>query len=168
MARKNKNNNSKKSGKSGKSGKNRSSQKIIDAYQIAERQERRNQGGDDIEEDEGNFANSLAFEEGILDARSLLKDGQADEDLLDEEIDSDEALGSDDDYDVLDSKMSQSIRDKAKRKRLGQYSDSEDEEDDDDDDDEGYASIDESQLVTLSEAWDMDDRDLALVQFIGH
>ncbi|WLF78725.1 hypothetical protein PVL30_002467 [Lodderomyces elongisporus] len=168
MARKNKNNNSKKSGKSGKSGKNRSSQKIIDAYQIAERQERRNQGGDDIEEDEGNFANSLAFEEGILDARSLLKDGQADEDLLDEEIDSDEALGSDDDYDVLDSKMSQSIRDKAKRKRLGQYSDSEDEEDDDDDDDEGYASIDESQLVTLSEAWDMDDRDLASVQGKGH
>ncbi|CAK9437532.1 uncharacterized protein LODBEIA_P19100 [Lodderomyces beijingensis] len=155
MARKNKS-------KSGKSTKNRSSQKLIDAYQIAERQERRNNrgGAESDDEDEGNYKTDLAFEEGILDARKFLKDGQEDQDLLNEEIDSDEALGSDDDYDVLDSHMSQSIRDKAKRRKLGQESES----DSDDDDDDGYASIDESQLVTLSEAWDMDDRDLASFQ----
>ncbi|KAI3406887.2 hypothetical protein KGF56_000179 [Candida oxycetoniae] len=157
MTRKNK-------GKSRKSNKSRSSQKVIDAYQIAERQEYRNKHGDHQgqDEDEGNYANDLAFEEGILDARKLLKDGQEEEDLLDEEIDSDEALGSDDDYDVLDSKISQSIRDRAKRMKIGQERERESESESEDE--EAYDSIDESQLVTLSEAWDMDDRDLALYQ----
>ncbi|KAI5957222.1 hypothetical protein KGF54_000150 [Candida jiufengensis] len=148
------NNNNKK--KSGKSNKSRSSQKVLDAYQIAERQERRNNNIQDSEDDDNNYQSGLAFEEGILDARKFLKNGQENEDLLDEEIDSDEALGSDDDFDILNSKFSQTLRDKAKREKLGQYSDSEDDEDD-----EGYNSIDESQLVTLSEAWDMDDKDLA-------
>ncbi|KAI5959302.1 uncharacterized protein KGF55_005452 [Candida pseudojiufengensis] len=150
----NKSNNKK---KVGKSSRNRSAQKVLDAYQIAERQERRNNNiKDSDDEDGGNYQSGLAFEEGILDARKFLKDGQENEDLLDEELDSDEALGSDDDYDVLNSKFSQTLRDKAKREKLNQYSDSEDEEEDD-----GYNSIDESQLVSLSEAWDMDDRDLA-------
>ncbi|KAI5969205.1 hypothetical protein CANMA_001758 [Candida margitis] len=139
-----------------KSGKNRSSRKIIDAYQIAERQERKSNPRD-FDDDESD--NDVPFEEGILDARKFLQDGQQDEDLLDEDIDSDEALASDDDYDVLNSKFSQTIRDKAKRRKLGQDSDS-----DLDDEDEEYDSIDEGQLVTLSEAWDMDDRDLAQVK----
>lgn len=142
-----------------KSGKNRSSRKIIDAYQIAERQERKDHPRDFNDDDSDN---DVPFEEGILDARKFLSDGQQDEDLLDEEIDSDDALASDDDYDVLNSKFSQTIRDKAKRKKLGQDSDSESEVDIDGD--EAYDSIDEGQLVTLSEAWDMDDHDLALVK----
>lgn len=142
-----------------KSGKNRSSRKIIDAYQIAEKQERKNHPRD-FDDDESD--NDVPFEEGILDARKFLNDGQQDEDLLDEEIDSDEALASDDDYDVLNSKFSQTIRDKTKRRKLGQDSDSESEIDVDDED--AYDSIDEGQLVTLSEAWDMDDRDFAQVK----
>ena len=146
-----------------KSGKTRSSRKIIDAYQIAERQERKNHPGD-FDDDESD--NDVPFEEGVLDARKFLNDGQQDEDLLDEEIDSDEALASDDDYDVLNSKFSQTIRDKAKKRKLGQDSDSESGIDVDDDEN-AYDSIDEGQLVTLSEAWDMDDRDRDLAQVKG-
>ena len=54
----------------------------------------------------------------------------------------------------MNSKFSQTIRDKARKKRLGKKVNESESED------EGYSSIDEGQLVTLSEAWDMDDRDL--------
>ncbi|CAX40453.1 U3 small nucleolar RNA-associated protein, putative [Candida dubliniensis CD36] len=97
------------------------------------------------------------FEDGILDARKYLQSDDIKVDL-DEEIDSDDVLGSDDDYDILNSKFSQTIRDKARKKKSGKnFSKNENE---DEDEDEGYSSIDEGQLVTLSEAWDMDDRDL--------
>jgi len=109
-------------------------------------------------DDEGNelsiYDNKIReFEDGILDARKYLQSDDIKVDL-DEEIDSDDALGSDDDYDVLNSKFSQTIRDKARKKRLGKKVNESESED------EGYSSIDEGQLVTLSEAWDMDDRDL--------
>lgn len=51
-----------------KSGKTRSSRKIIDAYQIAERQERKNHPGD-FDDDESD--NDVPFEEGVLDARKF-------------------------------------------------------------------------------------------------
>ncbi|KAG7888670.1 hypothetical protein KL908_005030 [Ogataea polymorpha] len=73
------------------------------------------------------------FKSGILTV-----DG---EDFEDEELDSDDALNSEDDYDVLNSKFSQSIRDK-------------------DEADEGYDSIDESELIPLSEVWARDDEEL--------
>lgn len=109
-------------------------------------------------DDEGNelsiYDNKIReFEDGILDARKYLQSDDIKVDL-DEEIDSDDALGSDDDYDVLNSKFSQTIRDKARKKRLGKKVNESESED------EGYSSIDEGQLVTLSEAWDMNDRDL--------
>ncbi|EGW33805.1 uncharacterized protein SPAPADRAFT_134765 [Spathaspora passalidarum NRRL Y-27907] len=139
-----------------KSSKKRSNRKILDAFQIAERA----QNPDANSEDGSDYGSDddLQVHDGILDARRFVKD--APEDFEDEELDSDEALGSDDDYDVLNSKFSQSIRDKAKKKKLGKLDLSENEESED----EGYASIDESKLVTLSEAWDMDDRDLQKTQ----
>ncbi|EER30479.1 conserved hypothetical protein [Candida tropicalis MYA-3404] len=152
----------------GKTKTKRNAQKYLNAYQIAERQlngydEDGDNSGDDGKDEifmnEKSKYNSQykEFEDGILDARKYLPDDIKVD--LDEEIDSDEALGSDDDYDVLNSKFSQTIRDKRKSLKK-QGLDSDDEEDLEDDDDEEYDSIDEGQLVTLSEAWDMDDRDL--------
>lgn len=146
------------------SGKKRSTRKIQDAFQIAQRAE--NQGDSD---NSGNESDDLVVRDGVMNARKFLGKGKEDQDGSDddEEIDSDEALGSDDDYDVLNSKFSQTIRDKAKKakkrardnKRGKAHSDS-----DDSDEDEVYDSIDESQFVGLSEAWDMDDKDLAKVK----
>lgn len=136
----------------------RGSRKILDAYQIAERAE--NRKGDDFNEDSDEDIHQVR--DGVLNASRFIKgkgDGEDEEEseFEDEELDSDEALGSDDDYDILNSKFSQTIRDKAKReKRRQKGEDIESSEDEDD----GYASIDEKELVSLSTAWDMDDKDL--------
>lgn len=139
----------------------RGTRKVLDAYQIAERAENRNNGVDSEDDDDDIHKVTL----GVLNASRLIKGKNNDDngndeesEFEDEELDSDEALGSDDDYDVLNSKFSQTLRDKAKRdkRRLkGDDLSSSDEED------EGYASIDENKLVSLSEAWDMDEKDLA-------
>lgn len=136
-----------------KSGKKRSQNKILDAFQIAERST--NRKNDYSSEDDGD---DLQVVDGVMDARKFMKNQGDDDDseLEDEELDSDEALGSEDEYDVLNSTMSQSIRDKRKKLKNLRESDS------DSDDNEAYDSIDESQLVTLSEAWDLDDKDLGL------
>lgn len=55
------------------------------------------------------------------------------------------ALGSDDDYDILNSKFSQTIRDKK-----GEI--------DENDSEGGYTSIDEDELLPLSAVWDMDSK----------
>lgn len=155
MARKNKS-----------STRKRSSQKILDAFQIAERAENRSEDDSDYRSGDDD---DLEVHDGIMDASKFLADkGKNRDEFSDEELDSDEALGSDDDFDVLSSKFSQTIRDKEKKRKLrekkrrrGQEaseSESEDEED------EGYASIDENQLVSLSEAWDMDDKDAKSLQ----
>lgn len=136
-----------------RSGKNRSHQKIQDAFQLAERAEARDRGDNENLQSEEDQDEELPLKEGVLDARKFLKEEDQESDLEDEELDSDEALALDDDYDVLSSKFSQTIRDKQKRRKGKRSEESESSED------EGYSSIDESQLVTLSEAWDMDDRD---------
>lgn len=74
-------------------------------------------------------------------------DDSEEDSFEDEELDSDEALGSDDDYDVLNSKMSQTIRDRKKAKKDSMS-----------EDEGGYTSIDEADLVPLSQVWDMDDK----------
>lgn len=144
-----------------KGSKKRSSKKILDAFQIAEREEARKNG---VSDDSGS-EDDLKVIDGVMNARKFTKNGSNDDSdsaLEDEELDSDEALGSDDDYDVLNSKFSQTLRDKTKKQkqrakqiRRGDLN----EDDDDDGADEEYDSIDEGQLVTLSEAWDMDERD---------
>ncbi|EGV65946.1 hypothetical protein PSN45_003249 [Yamadazyma tenuis] len=146
----------KKTRQTGKSKAKRSNQKILNAFEIAERQE----NGSDSDGNSGD--DDYRVQDGVLDASKFLNNAKK-EDFSDDEIDSDEALGSDDDYDILNSKFSQSIRDKekklksrAQRRRRGEKVESESDESDD-----GYSSIDEDQLVGLSEAWDMDDKDLA-------
>lgn len=124
-----------------RSGKNRSQQKIQDAFQLAERAESR---GRDQPDSDLDGDRDLPIKEGVLDARKFLSKEDAESDLDDELLDSDEALGLDDDFDVLNSKFSQTIRDRR---------DEEEEEEE-----EGYSSLDEGQLVTLSEAWDLDDK----------
>lgn len=122
--------------KQGRSQKRRSEKKILDAFHLAERGINNSDGSDSDNDD-------LQVRDGIMDARKFMKN-QDDDEFEDEELDSDEALGSDDDYDVLNSKFSQTIRDKRKNK--------------DEESESEYDSIDESQLVTLSEAWDLDDK----------
>ncbi|CAI4691555.1 ALI_HP2_G0038770.mRNA.1.CDS.1 [Saccharomyces cerevisiae] len=128
----------------------KSSRRVLDALQLAER------------EINGEFDNS-SDNDKRYDARrngtvvNLLKrskgDTNSDEDDIDsesfedEELNSDEALGSDDDYDILNSKFSQTIRDK---KENANYQEEEDEG--------GYTSIDEEDLMPLSQVWDMDEK----------
>ena len=74
-------------------------------------------------------------------------------DFEDEEIDSDEAFGSDEDvFDAYDSKFSQTVRD-LKLKDKSKYSDSEE-----DIDPEAYTSIDEDDLMPLSAIWDVNEK----------
>lgn len=124
-----------------KSNKKRSHKKIANAFEIAERQV--NGGNDSGSESD--------VEDGVLNASKFMNKGS--DEFVDEEIDSDEALGSDDDYDVLNSRFSQTIRDKTKQRKtepdLGESSSEEE-----------YDSINEDELVGLSEVWDMDDDDL--------
>lgn len=106
----------------------------------------------DIAEDESNAklerrlkVNDINLDEASDDENARLMSGEvAPED--DEEIDSDEAMGSDDDYDLLD-----------KKNRHKDESDSE-EIDVNDLDDGDYTDIDESELKPLSELWDMADQ----------
>ncbi|CDH11223.1 related to U3 small nucleolar RNA-associated protein 14 [Zygosaccharomyces bailii ISA1307] len=72
-----------------------------------------------------------------------------DESFEDEDLDSDEAMGSDDDYDVMNSKFSQTIRDQSKMDRSKQTPEG--------DEDDEYTSIDEDELLPLSEVWDRAD-----------
>ena len=110
MARKNSKNKS--------SSRKRSSQKVLDAFQIAERAENRSE--DDSDHRPGD-EDDLEVHDGIMDASKFLANkSKDDEGLSDEELDSDEALGSDDDYDVLTSKFSQTIRDKEKKRKLNE------------------------------------------------
>lgn len=124
--------------KQGRSQKRRSEKKILDAFHLAERGQNGSDGSDSDNDE-------LQVRDGVMDARKFMKNQDDDDAFEDEEIDSDEALNSDDDYDVLNSKFSQTIRDKRKNKQ-------------DVESDGEYDSIDESQLVTLSEAWDLDDK----------
>lgn len=116
------------------------------ALEIAEKEMAGNESGSDgnfdFEDDNGPVVNLLRKVRGD-DA-----DGSDEDSFEDEELDSDEALGSDDDYDVLNSKMSQTIRDRKKNKNSVSS-----------EDEGGYTSIDEADLVPLSQVWDMDEKD---------
>lgn len=143
-----------------KGSKKRSSQKIQNALQIAERAE----NGYNDSEGSDNDGDDLQVHDGIMDAsRFLGKKGQEGDNFDDEELDSDEALGSDDDFDVLNSKFSQTIRDKEKKRkqkakqRKRGYQQSEKSESEE----EEYNSVDESEFIPLSEAWDLDDKDVS-------
>ncbi|OWB55331.1 hypothetical protein B5S28_g1203 [[Candida] boidinii] len=141
--------------------KKKSQRRALDAFQIAERQEqRKGRGGDDS--DDGSD-DEFSVKNGTLDARRHLGEKyDPDEEFEDEELDSDEALGSDDDYDILNSKFSQTLRDKKKNKKNANKKNSKrnNYESESESEEEGYSSIDESELIPLSEVWARDDEDL--------
>lgn len=94
------------------------------------------------------------FKDAILDASKFLNsrssnvdnDGEGDEvPFDDEELDSDNALGSDDDLDDYMSKTKGDVSE-----RLNEFGEDED----------GWESVDEGELMTLSEIWDRDDSEL--------
>ncbi|SCV02000.1 LAME_0G19922g1_1 [Lachancea meyersii CBS 8951] len=80
-------------------------------------------------------------------------DDSTEDKFEDEEIDSDEALGSEDEFDVMNSKFSQTIRDRKKTAKNGDLP-----SDDEEDEEGGYTSIDEDDLMPLSAVWDLDDK----------
>ena len=129
----------------------KSSRRVLDAFQLAER-EINGEFDDTSDNDKRNDARRNGT---VVNLLKRSKGGaESDEDDIgtesfeDEELNSDEALGSDDDYDVLNSKFSQTIRDK--KKKNADYEDDEDEG--------GYTSIDEEDLMPLSKVWDMDSK----------
>ncbi|ODV72454.1 Utp14p [Cyberlindnera jadinii NRRL Y-1542] len=126
----------------------KSTRRAQNAFEIASAQERAKHGDLDSDDDDGAIVNPT---------RGSDDEGE-DQEFEDEELDSDEALGSDDDFDVLSSKFSQTLRDKAKSKKKSgtkHQSDGQEEEEEE----EGYNSIDESELVPLSAVWDLDEKD---------
>lgn len=129
----------------------KSSRRVLDALQLAEREingEFDGTSDNDRRQDarrNGTVVNLLKRSKGSADSD---EDDIGSESFEDEELDSDEALGSDDDYDILNSKFSQTIRDK--KKENADYEEEEDEG--------GYTSIDEEDLMPLSQVWDMDGK----------
>ena len=128
----------------------KSSRRVLDALQLAEREingEFDNSSDNDKRHDarrNGTVVNLLKRSKGDTNSD---EDDIDSESFEDEELNSDEALGSDDDYDILNSKFSQTIRDK---KENANYQEEEDEG--------GYTSIDEEDLMPLSQVWDMDEK----------
>lgn len=76
----------------------------------------------------------------------------------DEEIDSDTAFPSDDDFD-LDEFMGGASQKKKYNKKKPKALTLDESEDDESDSEQSEASIDEGEFVSLSEAWDMDTKD---------
>lgn len=117
-----------------------SKRKILDAFVIASKDIDRDAG-----ESDGVYENI-----SIGNSQHLNSDEENNQNFEDEEIDSEDVLGSDDEYDIMNSKFSQTIRDnKASRKTDKNINEESD----------GYMSIDEKDLVPLSAVWDMDDKD---------
>lgn len=131
--------------------KKKATRRVQNAFEIASAEV--NAANDDYSDDSDNGT--------IINSRKFTRKGGDDEDedddeeFEDEEIDSDEAMGSDDEYDVLNSKFSQTIRDKAQKKKKAEK---EGLTLDEESDEEDYNSVDENEFVSLTEAWDLDDQ----------
>lgn len=98
-------------------------------------------------DEEAGFSQDLRRNGTVVNAQKAGSDDEdEDEEMEDEEIDSDDVLGSDDEFDVMNSKFSQTIRDK-KKSGADAY----------DEEEGGYTSIDEEDLMPLSAVWDMDE-----------
>lgn len=121
-----------------------SRKRALNAFEIAGKE----LGGDT--DSENDYPNDPRRNGAIVNPQRRDSDDEGEDDFEDEELDSDEALGSEDDYDVLNSKFSQTIRDIKKQKGPRYEEESEEEG--------GYTSIDEEELVPLSQVWDMDDK----------
>lgn len=132
------------------------SRKAHNALEIAQRELGDEDSGTDTEmqgsKRNGAVINLLKRVQGAKDEDLDEAARASDESFEDEELDSDEALGSEDEFDVLNSKISQTIRD-SKKAGKGHT-----ETLDSDGDNNGYNSFDEKELVSLSEVWDMDNK----------
>lgn len=129
----------------------KSSTRILNAFELAQKEI----GGSDSDNDnrsQKRGKNGKRRNGAVVNLLKRVENGQegsddesdGDDDAFEDEIlDSDEALGSDDDYDIMDSKMSQTRRDKEA-----------DGIDLDEDEEGGYTSIDEEYLMPLSQIWD--------------
>ncbi|VVT45864.1 uncharacterized protein SAPINGB_P000929 [Magnusiomyces paraingens] len=106
------------------------------------------------DDDQDSDPDPLAGEDEPIDRNLIAGQEDLDEDE-DEEIDSDEAFGSSDEEEILDS----SVWKKKRKIRKGESYKPEYDEDELASEDESDASIDKSQFVTLTEAWDLDDKD---------
>lgn len=136
-----------------------SQDRLYNAFDIAEsemssrrRKGKRKERGAINESDDEDNPDPLDGANNPIDP-SLIAGQNVDEDE-DEEIDSDEAFGSSDEDEILDSKAWQKKRKHNRNKYLGRQDDDSDSQDDDSD-----SSVDKSQWVSLTEAWDMDDKD---------
>ncbi|KAL3232555.1 U3 small nucleolar RNA-associated protein 14 [Nakaseomyces bracarensis] len=122
----------------------KSSKRALNALELAEREIEGSGSESEVEDYHRSNKNGT-----VVNLLKRVNGGEDDEDeeqtFEDEELDSDEALNSDDDFDILNSKFSQTIRDKKKK---GEYNS--------DEEDENYTSIDEDELMPLSAIWDND------------
>lgn len=150
------------SNKSAISSISKSRDKIYNAFDIAEasieeKNKRNKKKGKKIQnnEDEDYDSDPLDGADQYIDSKLIA--GQKFDEDEDEEIDSDEAFGSSEEDEILDSKKWREKR-KYKKGKKPNASDSEAGSDDDFSYDSD-GSIDKSQLVSLTEAWDMDDKD---------
>lgn len=122
---------------------------------MARRQQRRGKSAFQGKKTGGNKSSSkFDFKDAVIDASKFLNksrnsnddDANDDFEFDDEELDSDDALGSEDDLDDYMAKKSEN------RKTLNEYGEEED----------GWESVDEGELLTLSEMWDRDDKDIKM------
>ncbi|CDF91130.1 ZYBA0S10-00386g1_1 [Zygosaccharomyces bailii CLIB 213] len=124
-----------------------SSKRAQNALELA--QDALGEGGYSSEENSDSYSRN-----GVVNLLKKTRDNDEEaengnESFEDEDLDSDEAMGSDDDYDVMNSKFSQTIRDQNKIDRSKQTPEGEE--------DDEYTSIDEDELLPLSEVWDRAD-----------
>jgi U3 small nucleolar RNA-associated protein 14 len=146
--------------------KSRHQNRALNAFELAEAEESRNKRQYD-ESDQGSDDDQNPTFDHNSDNVVKAED--------DEEINSDEAFGSSDEGEILDSSSwrkkrkewkKKTTNDK-KKKRSNDDSDESNSDDmdlDEDEEDDGYSSIDESELLPLSAVWDLDDQDLANTQ----
>lgn len=129
--------------------KSRGKHALLNAFEIAEAEERKKsrKNGEEYSDDSEDHDIDDVHDDGIVrfnkdGTRKVYQPGDSEEEDDDSEIDSDEAFGSDDgDEEILDS-FGVKAKAKAKFKAL----------------DDEYDSVDEEEFVSLSEAWDLDDR----------
>ncbi|TID28131.1 hypothetical protein CANINC_002668 [Pichia inconspicua] len=123
---------------------------------MAKRQQKKGKSSLKEDRNKKNSSNSkFNFKDAVLDASKFLsKSGKLNNEIDDndsddfqfddEELDSDDALGSGDE---LDDYMVKKSTSNSNTNEFGE-------------DDDGWESVDEGELITLSEMWDRDDKDL--------
>lgn len=145
--------------------KNKHQSRALNAFEIAEAEESCNKRQYDESDQDSDDEQNPSLDH---DTDNVVKPED------DEEINSDEAFGSSDEGEILDSGSWRNKRKewkkKATSKKKKRSNDDSDESNsdgmnlDEDEEEGGYSSIDESELLPLTAVWDLDDQDLAKTQ----